>query len=148
MIWQAFNNQYWPAHYFIDGKGRIRHHHFGEGDYERSEQVIQQLLRENGATSLSGVAINVSATGAEAAPDNQDVRSHETYIGYQRAEHFASAEPIAQDASKSLCPASTALPQSVGLERNLEGGVRKARCFKRPPGKLCFAFMRAICTWC
>ena len=53
-IWQAFNNQYWPAHYFIDGKGRIRHHHFGEGDYEESEQVIQQLFKENGATSVFG----------------------------------------------------------------------------------------------
>ncbi len=104
VIWQAFHNEYWPAHYFIDGKGRIRHHHFGEGDYEGSEQVIQQLLKENGATSVSRAAINVSATGAEAAPDNQDVRSHETYIGYERAEHFASAPTIAQDASKAYVP--------------------------------------------
>lgn len=104
VIWQAFHNEYWPAHYFIDGKGRIRHHHFGEGDYEGSEQVIQQLLKENGATSVSRAAINVSATGAEAAPDNQDVRSHETYIGYERAEHFASAQTIAQDASKAYVP--------------------------------------------
>src|SRR5262252_5842859 len=48
-IWRAFNNEYWPAHYFIDGKGRIRHHHFGEGEYTESEQVIQELLKENGA---------------------------------------------------------------------------------------------------
>ena len=68
-IWQAFNNQYWPAHYFIDGKGRIRYHHFGEGEYDESERVIQQLLKENGATSLSaGIDVNVSAAGAEAAP--------------------------------------------------------------------------------
>jgi cytochrome c biogenesis protein CcdA/thiol-disulfide isomerase/thioredoxin len=67
-IWQAFNNQYWPAHYFIDGKGRIRYHHFGEGEYDESERVIQQLLKENGATSLSAGTINVSATGVEAAP--------------------------------------------------------------------------------
>ncbi len=104
VIWQAFNNEYWPAHYFIDGRGRIRHHHFGEGDYERSEQVIQQLLKENGATSVSGVAMNVSGSGAEAPPDNQDVRSHETYIGYQRAENFASAQAIAQDASRTYLP--------------------------------------------
>ena len=104
VIWQAFHNEYWPAHYFIDVKGRIRHHHFGEGDYEGSEQMIQQLLKENGATSVSGVAMNVSATGAEAAPNNQDVRSHETYIGYERAEHFASAQAIAQDATKAYVP--------------------------------------------
>ena len=60
-IWQAFNNQYWPAHYFIDGKGRIRYHHFGEGEYDESERVIQQLLKENGVTSLSAGTINVSA---------------------------------------------------------------------------------------
>src|SRR6202041_2014423 len=96
-IWQAFNNEYWPAHYFIDGKGRIRYHHFGEGEYDESERVIQQLLKENGATSLSAGVINVTASGAEAAADNKNVGSPETYIGYHRAEHLASAEPLAQD---------------------------------------------------
>ena len=100
-IWQAFNNEYWPAHYFIDGKGRIRYHHFGEGEYEESERVIQQLLKENGATSLSDGMINVSATGVEAAPAGENVRSPETYIGYRRAENFASAEPLAQDSRKT-----------------------------------------------
>ena len=100
-IWQAFNNEYWPAHYFIDGKGRIRYHHFGEGEYDESERVIQELLRENGAKSLSAAGIDVSAAGAEAAPDNADIRSPETYIGYRRAEHFASVEKIAQDSPKT-----------------------------------------------
>jgi cytochrome c biogenesis protein CcdA/thiol-disulfide isomerase/thioredoxin len=99
-IWQAFHNEYWPAHYFIDGKGRIRHHHFGEGEYDESERVIQQLLKENGATSLSAGMIDVSANGVEAAPDHGNVRSPETYIGYHRAEHFGSAEPIAKDSRK------------------------------------------------
>src|SRR6202046_3915092 len=61
-IWQAFKNEYWPAHYFIDGKGRIRHHHFGEGGYDESERVIQALLKENGATSIPGEALKVSGT--------------------------------------------------------------------------------------
>jgi len=99
-IWQAFNNQYWPAHYFIDGKGRIRYHHFGEGEYDVSEHVIQQLLKENGATSLSAAVSDISANGAMAAPDQQNIRSSETYIGYRRAEHFASMESISQDAAK------------------------------------------------
>ena len=103
-IWQAFNNQYWPAHYFIDGKGRIRYHHFGEGEYDESERVIQQLLEENGATSLSGGTINVSATGVEAAPAGDNVRSPETYIGYQRAENFASVQPLAEDSRKIYAP--------------------------------------------
>ena len=101
-IWQAFNNEYWPAHYFIDGKGRIRYHHFGEGEYDESERVIQQLLKENGAQSISDGVINVSASGAEAAPDKGNSRSPETYIGYHRAETSASTQPIAQDSHKSL----------------------------------------------
>jgi cytochrome c biogenesis protein CcdA/thiol-disulfide isomerase/thioredoxin len=100
-IWQAFENQYWPAHYFIDGKGRIRYHHFGEGEYEESERVIQQLLKENGAATVGAEGLNIAASGSQAAPDMQNVRSPETYIGYRRAEHFASAEPIAQDSSQA-----------------------------------------------
>jgi len=105
-IWQAFNNQYWPAHYFIDGKGRIRYHHFGEGEYDESERVIQQLLKENGAQTISNSVLNVSANGVEAAPDHGSVGSPETYVGYARAEHFASLEPIARDSRKtySLIP--------------------------------------------
>jgi hypothetical protein len=89
-IWRAFGNQYWPAHYFIDGEGRIRHHHFGEGDYDESEQVIQQLLAENGKTNVSSGLVSVSATGAEAASDSAGVQSPETYVGYERAENFIS----------------------------------------------------------
>src|SRR5271154_3310478 len=103
-IWEAFNNQYWPAHYFIDGKGRIRAHHFGEGNYDESERVIQELLKENGATSLAGGVLNVSGSGAEAASDSRDVGSPETYVGYKRSSNFASAEPIAKDSSKTYSP--------------------------------------------
>ncbi len=111
-IWQAFSNEYWPAHYFIDGTGRIRYHHFGEGEYSESERVIKELLRDNGAhISSSGttsratsVPVNVAGTGAEAAPDSSNVRSPETYVGYHRAEHFASTEPIAQDSKRAYTP--------------------------------------------
>jgi cytochrome c biogenesis protein CcdA/thiol-disulfide isomerase/thioredoxin len=89
-IWRAFNNEYWPAHYFVDARGRIRHHHFGEGDYDGSERVIQQLLAEVGATTASTALVAVTAAGAEAAPDMDDVESPETYLGYRRAEHFVS----------------------------------------------------------
>ena len=89
-IWRAFSNQYWPAHYFIDAEGRIRHHHFGEGDYEGSERAIQQLLGEAGKTNPSAGVVAVNASGAEAAADMKDVQSPETYIGYDRAENFVS----------------------------------------------------------
>ncbi|QCP53130.1 cytochrome c biogenesis protein DipZ [Trinickia violacea] len=99
-IWRALNNEYWPAHYFVDAQGRIRHHHFGEGDYAESEQVIQQLLAEAGHPSASKVALGItgtSAQGVEAAADNADIRSPETYIGYERAENFASPGREAED---------------------------------------------------
>ena len=97
-IWRAFDNQYWPAHYFIDAEGRIRHHHFGEGDYEESERVIQELLAEAGKTGLPGSLVTVAATGAQAAADMADVRSPETYVGYDRAAHFVSPGGPVQDA--------------------------------------------------
>jgi thiol-disulfide isomerase/thioredoxin len=90
-IWRAMDNQYWPAHYFIDAQGRIRYHHFGEGDYAKSEQVIQQLLAEAGKTGVAtGVVSTPSGSGVEAVQDDADMRSPETYIGYFRAENFAS----------------------------------------------------------
>jgi cytochrome c biogenesis protein CcdA/thiol-disulfide isomerase/thioredoxin len=88
-IWRAFENEYWPAHYFIDAQGRIRHEHFGEGNYDESERVIQQLLAEAG-NKVAGGIVTVNAAGAEAAPDTGEDKSPETYIGYFRADNFAS----------------------------------------------------------
>jgi cytochrome c biogenesis protein CcdA/thiol-disulfide isomerase/thioredoxin len=140
-IWQAFNNEYWPAHYFIDGKGRIRYHHFGEGEYDDSERVIQQLLKENGAQAVSDRVINVSvsATGAEAAPDKSDTKSPETYIGYHRAAHFASAEPITQDSRKvyTLLPRLTL--NQWGLGGTWKVGEESA-VLQTAPGKIVFRF--------
>jgi cytochrome c biogenesis protein CcdA/thiol-disulfide isomerase/thioredoxin len=96
-IWRAFNNQYWPAHYFIDAQGHIRHHHFGEGDYDGSERVIQQLLAEAGKSASAGL-VAVNASGVEAASDMKDVQSPETYLGYVRAENFASNGGAVPDA--------------------------------------------------
>jgi cytochrome c biogenesis protein CcdA/thiol-disulfide isomerase/thioredoxin len=98
-IWRAFDNEYWPAHYFIDAKGQIRHHHFGEGDYDESEQVIQQLLAEAGDKNVPDGIVAVNASGAEAASAKSDVKSPETYLGYDRADHFVSPGGVVQDAS-------------------------------------------------
>jgi cytochrome c biogenesis protein CcdA/thiol-disulfide isomerase/thioredoxin len=138
-IWQAFNNEYWPAHYFIDGKGRIRYHHFGEGEYDQSERVIQQLLKENGAKSLSAGAINVSATGALAAPDDHDIGSPETYIGYHRAEHFASVDPIAQDSTKTYTTLPRLSLNQWGLNGKWKVGSESA-VLQSAPGKIVFRF--------
>jgi thiol-disulfide isomerase/thioredoxin len=89
-IWRAFNNQYWPALYFIDAQGRLRHHHFGEGSYEQSEKIIQDLLAEAGATGIDRRPASVDARGIEAAADWSSLKSGENYLGYQRTENFAS----------------------------------------------------------
>jgi Thioredoxin like C-terminal domain len=89
-LWQAFANQYWPALYFVDVKGRIRHHHFGEGAFERSEQAIQQLLLEAGVRVISRELVSPDARGAEAAADWASLKSPENYLGYARTQNFAS----------------------------------------------------------
>jgi len=88
-IWRAFRNHYWPALYFIDAKGHIRHQQFGEGEYEQSETVIQQLLAEAVGGRNRGF-VSVDAGGAEAAADWGNLKSPETYLGYESTENFAS----------------------------------------------------------
>ena len=89
-VWGAFGNHYWPALYFADAQGRIRHHHFGEGEYPQSEMVIQQLLTEAGAVGVSRDLVSVDARGVEAPADWATLRSAENYTGYDRTESFAS----------------------------------------------------------
>jgi hypothetical protein len=96
-IWFAFRNEYWPALYFVDGQGRIRHHQFGEGDYDKSERIIQQLLQESGMKEVSGDLVPVVDTGVEKAADLVNLASPETYLGYQRTENFASPEGAMAD---------------------------------------------------
>lgn len=89
-IWGALNNQYWPALYFIDAKGRIRHHYFGEGEYEKAERIIQQLLAEAGKQGIDHGLASVDARGAEVEADWKELRSLETYIGFEKTARFAS----------------------------------------------------------
>jgi cytochrome c biogenesis protein CcdA/thiol-disulfide isomerase/thioredoxin len=137
-IWQAFQNQYWPAHYFIDAQGRIRHHHFGEGDYAGSEKVIQQLLKEAGQAGVPGGIAAPQGTGAEAAPDMDAMQSPETYVGYARAQNFASG-PARQDTAATY---ETPYPLAVnqwGLSGDWTVGREKA-VLARPGGAITFRF--------
>ena len=93
-IWRAFNNEYWPALYLADVQGRIRHHVFGEGQYEQSEVVIQRLLAEAGTSGIPNELVSVDPRGAEAAADWGEFGSRENYVGYERTENFASPDGI------------------------------------------------------
>ena len=90
VIWRAFKNQYWPALYFIDAQGRVRHQHFGEGSYEQSEMIIQRLLNEAGVGGIGDDLVSVDARGLEAAADWGSLKSPENYVGYERTQNFAS----------------------------------------------------------
>jgi thiol-disulfide isomerase/thioredoxin len=96
-IWNAFGNEYWPALYFVDAQGHIRHHVFGEGEYQQSEAVIQQLLTEAGASGFKREPVIVNGRGAEADADWADLGSAENYVGYERTENFASPGGVARD---------------------------------------------------
>jgi len=99
-LWRALKNNYWPAHYFVDAKGRVRYHHFGEGEYDMSERVIRQLLAEAGHAP-AGQMSNAEATGTQVAADRAEIRSPETYIGYYRADRFVSPGGLLHDRPKA-----------------------------------------------
>ena len=89
-IWRAFDNHYWPALYFVDARGRVRQHQFGEGAYDRSEGVIQRLLAEAGVAGSGAGIVSVDASGVEAPADWASLKSGENYLGYDRTENFGS----------------------------------------------------------
>jgi len=138
-IWQSFNNQAWPAQYLVDAKGRIRYHHFGEGDYGEIERVIQELLKENGATGVDSATTSVSGVGIEAAPDWTDERSPETYLGYRQAQNFASPEKVHKDLIQVFSEPRKLSLNHWGLSGswniNAESAVLQAM-----PGKIVFRF--------
>ncbi len=96
-VWRAFHNEYWPALYIADAQGRIRFHHFGEGEYERSERAIQRLLLEAGAKGVERDLVSVDPRGPEVAADWSDVKSQENYVGYEKSQGFASRGGAVRD---------------------------------------------------
>jgi cytochrome c biogenesis protein CcdA/thiol-disulfide isomerase/thioredoxin len=144
-IWRAFRNNYWPAHYFIDAQGRVRFHHFGEGEYDKSEQVIRELLAEAGHGDMGKMAATptrtgtAAAQGVEMAADATAVQSPETYVGYARAENFASPGGARQDAANDYsAPARPALNQ-WGLAGQWKIGEEQASLVK-PDGRIVYRF--------
>ncbi len=109
-VWNSFANHYWPALYIADAEGRIRHHWFGEGDYEGSERAIRTLLREAGAPLPDGDVVSVRGAGAEAEADWETLRSPETYVGYERGQNFSSPGGSVPDQ-----PHTYAAPDRLGV---------------------------------
>jgi cytochrome c biogenesis protein CcdA/thiol-disulfide isomerase/thioredoxin len=137
-VWRAFNNQFWPAHFFIDAEGRIRHHHFGEGEYDLSERVIQTLLMEAGNHDVPGGLVTPNAGGAEATSNTADVKSPETYLGYGRAQHFVSG-PAVRDVAHDYLPPQTLQLNEWGLSGLWTIG-REAAVLNGATGGITFRF--------
>jgi len=138
-IWRAFNNEYWPAHYFADAQGRIRYHHFGEGDYAESERVIQQLLREAGAKIVADGLINADAQGVQLAPDMNQVLSPETYVGYQRAEHFVPETSLVPDKVATYNPPANLTLNDWSLGGQWAVGAERATA-NAPASRIVYRF--------
>jgi thiol-disulfide isomerase/thioredoxin len=138
-VWRAFHNEYWPALYFADAQGRIRHHQFGEGEYERSERIVQQLLAEAGADGVGHDLVAVNAQGAEAAADWSSLRSPENYVGYERTENFASPGGIAADRRRVY-----AAPERLRLNHWALAGDwtvgRQATVLNQASGRIAYRF--------
>jgi len=117
-IWRAFNNEAWPALYFLGPDGRVRRQVLGEGSYDQSERLIQQLLAEANGAPASGGLSTVDGQGAEAAPDERDLGSPETYVGYARASGFASQSGIERDTSAAYAGGA-----GLGLNRWSLSGI-------------------------
>ena len=139
VIWRAFDNQYWPALYFVDAQGRIRYQYFGEGAYQQSEMVIQELLAETGKERIDRAPISVDGQGFEAAADWGDLRSAENYVGYERTENFASAaeapvdKPHVYDVPTRLRLNAWALSGAWTLKRD-------AAVLNKPSGRIAYRF--------
>jgi cytochrome c biogenesis protein CcdA/thiol-disulfide isomerase/thioredoxin len=138
-IWRAFNNQYWPAHYFADAKGQIRYHHFGEGAYDESERVIQELLREAGQNQITTDLIDADGKGVQQAADMGEVKSPETYLGFERAENFVSPGGAKTDRAARYSTPETLALNHWGLDGQWTIGSERAN-LAAANGKIVYRF--------
>jgi thiol-disulfide isomerase/thioredoxin len=138
-VWRAFNNQYWPALYFVDAQGHIRHHQFGEGEYEQSEMIIQQLLAEAGMGGIGHELVAVTGRGAEAAADWGSLKSPENYVGYDRTENFASPGGAVLDKPRVYAAPARLRLNQWALSGDWTVG-RQATVLNRGNGRIAYRF--------
>jgi thiol-disulfide isomerase/thioredoxin len=137
-IWRAFQNNYWPAFYFIDVKGQVRYRQFGEGGYDKADKVIRELLAEAGNQVSASAPIAPTARGEEVAPDLGDISSGETYIGYREASHFASPEYLQRDVARTYATGRLGLNE-WSLAGNWTVGPEQAT-LNQPGGDITYRF--------
>jgi thiol-disulfide isomerase/thioredoxin len=138
-VWNAFANHYWPAVYIADAEGRIRYHHFGEGEYAMTEMVIQQLLLDGAANDIDQDLVAVEPRGLEVAADFRTLQSPETYLGYGQSSGFASEDSTAFDRPRSY----TARPRLPLNYWDLSGTwtvARHAAVLNERDGRVAFQF--------
>jgi hypothetical protein len=138
-IWRAFRNNYWPALYFIDARGRVRDQHFGEGEYERSEKTIQRLLADAGVSGTSGGLVSVDPKGVEAQADWNNVKSPENYVGYERTQNFASPGGVDRDRRNRYAAPSRLALNHWALTGDWTIG-RQATVLGSPSGRIVYRF--------
>ncbi len=138
-VWNALNNQYWPALYIVDAQGRIRHHQFGEGGYDEIERIIQQLLREAGSTGVERDLVTVDARGLEVAADWSNLKSPENYVGYDRTENFASAGGVRKDKPHLYAVPARLAPNHWALAGDWTMNKR-AVLLNKPNGRIAYRF--------
>ena len=138
-IWRAFTNQAWPALYFMDARGRIRDHHFGEGEYERSEKIMQRLLAEAGAADVAKGLVTVEASAIELGADWANVRSGENYVGYERTQNFASRGGADPDKRRNYTAPSRLALNEWALAGEWTMG-RQATASSSPNGRIVYRF--------
>lgn len=119
-VWTAFANRYWPAVYLADAEGRIRYHHFGEGEYDEGEWMIQHLLREAAGEGIDNELVSVALDGFEAQADWTNLRSPETYLGYAQGQNIDAPDGVAYDEPRSLRRARVVAAQHLGPGRKLD----------------------------
>jgi thiol-disulfide isomerase/thioredoxin len=138
-IWRAFDNAYWPALYFIDAEGRVRHQQFGEGNYDQAEKMIQRLLTEAGKRDVPRDLVTVEGRGIEAAPDWRNLQSPENYLGFERTNNFSSSPDAAVNKQRTY-----AAPAKLRLNHwALTGGwtmTSEASMANQPNGRISYRF--------
>src|SRR3954452_4141754 len=138
-VWGAFDNNAWPALYFIDAEGRIRHHHLGEEDYERSERVIQELLAEAGFDGIDRELVSPEISAVEAPADWETLGSPESYVGYERAARFASPDRLLPDQPHDYGDPRGLELNEWALSGNWTAG-RQATVMNEPGGRIIYRF--------